>query len=274
MRSALDDDGPVGVALFGPPYRSFHPIQTPWYPDHVPPRGLAIIWWLHDGIGQTHEFEWLYQRSRGLPLFVVLPPPSELDRTLPLLRYVNGLSPRAVLPGTEVASAQNVQLLLSTPPRNLPTALARYLSGRGLLPQSPVRREIEHVLHSAPAASNVSALARRLFTSRRTLGRHFAAAGLPVPSHWLQFARLMHAATMLQKNQRMPMSRISSHLGYPDPFTMSNQMKRLLGLRPSDARLLLGWEWIVESWICQEVKGGSFDCVRYYDAARPYLNDR
>jgi hypothetical protein len=33
---------------------------------------------------------------------------------------------------------------------------------------------------------------------------------------------------------------------------MSNQMKRLIGHRPSEVRELLGWEWLVEAWLKQE----------------------
>jgi hypothetical protein len=44
---------------------------------------------------------------------------------------------------------------------------------------------------------------------------------------------------------------------------MSNQMKRLIGYRPSDIRACLGWEWIVEAWLRREAEVGNLDGARY-----------
>ena len=49
---------------------------------------------------------------------------------------------------------------------------------------------------------------------------------------------------------------IGYELGYPDGFSLSNQMNRLLGVRPSDARRYLGWEWILEAWLRREAATG------------------
>ena len=46
--------------------------------------------------------------------------------------------------------------------------------------------------------------------------------------------------------------RIAAQYRYPDGFTMSNQMKRLVGWRPSDVRQYLGYEWFIEEWLKQE----------------------
>ena len=54
------------------------------------------------------------------------------------------------------------------------------------------------------------------------------------------------------------MAEAASRFGYPDGFALSNQMQRLLGVRPSDARRYLGWDWLVEAWIHTEAASGGF----------------
>jgi hypothetical protein len=51
---------------------------------------------------------------------------------------------------------------------------------------------------------------------------------------------------------------VARDLGYPDGFSLSNQLRRLTGVRPSLARDHLGWEWIVERWVEREALGGGF----------------
>jgi transcriptional regulator GlxA family with amidase domain len=97
-----------------------------------------------------------------------------------------------------------------------------------------------------------------MYISRRTLGRHFALSGLPVPSHWLQFARLLHVSIQLQ-NETGAAFRIATRAGYPDGFTMSNQMKRMIGYRPTEVRNWLGWEWLLEAWLRREGLGRSVE---------------
>lgn len=262
---------PIGfrLALFGPPYEHFEPIDTSWTPPPPLPQGLALVWWLVDGEAQEDEFRWLYSRPWGLPLFIVLPPPTEIGRALPLLSYVNGMSPRAVLPGGPLVTPLHLRRLLRMPPRQLGAAVTSYLTRRQLLVQDDIRRDVRKIFDSTPEVTSVSKLARRLYISRRTMGRHFAAAGLPVPSHWLQFARLLLVSFRLQDNKHT-VARIASRLGYPDGFTLSNQMKRLLDCRPSDIRNRLGWEWIVEMWIRTEANTGGIDCLRFQEVVSIY----
>ena len=47
-------------------------------------------------------------------------------------------------------------------------------------------------------------------------------------------------------------------LGYPDGFSVSNQMSRLFGMRPTQARERLGWEWVFEAWLRREAESGAF----------------
>ena len=86
-------------------------------------------------------------------------------------------------------------------------------------------------------------------------GGRFLSRGLPVPSHWLHFARLLRVAIRLQNSGESVVS-VGFELGYSDGFSMSNQMMRLIGFRPSDVRAYLGWEWILEAWLRREADTG------------------
>jgi AraC-like DNA-binding protein len=244
-----------GIKLFVPPYHRFEGI------DGVPregtvPRGAAVVWWLADAERQAVEFDRLRDRPFDLPLVVLLPPPRDIARTMPLLNLLMLLKPKSVLPGMSLGSPEAVRHVLATPPPSLSEAVVRQLVERGLVPDRTIARELRRIFELATDCRSISRLARRMYTSRRTLGRHFAAAGLPVPSHWLQFARLLHVSIHLQ-NEPSAIFRIAARTGYPDGFTLSNQMKRLIGCRPTEVRACLGWEWILEAWLEREwVSGG------------------
>ncbi|MCI0434820.1 MAG: AraC family transcriptional regulator [Gemmatimonadetes bacterium] len=239
------------IREFSPPYERFGEGVDRILGSSEPPPGSALVWWLIDGQRQGSDFERLRSRPPGVPLVVLLPPAREISRTLPLLNYVMALHPRSVLPAVYLGTPEHVRLVLSTPPGSVAEAVTRYLGRRGLFRTRGIEREIRRIFELAPEVPSITKLARRMYTSRRTLGRHFAAADLPVPSHWLQFARLLHVCLHLQSDESA-IFRIATRLGYPDGFTMSNQMKRLLGYRPSEIREYLGWEWIVETWLRRE----------------------
>ena len=89
--------------------------------------------------------------------------------------------------------------------------------------------------------------------TRRALGRRFLSRGLPVPSHWLQLGRLLRVAVKLQ-NSRDSIFSVAYEFGYPDGFAVSNQMERIIGVRPHEVREQLGWEWIMECWLRSEAE--------------------
>lgn len=260
------------IELLAPPYTSLRTITTDWRPSHLPLAGNAIVWWLVDASKQEQELEWLYTRPAGIPLFIILPPPRFLDDVKPIFRHLAAARPKAVLPTCDFVSPERLKKLLIASPRELGAVLASYLDARGLFPDPAVYEEVKCALEIAPQTRTIARLSRRLSTSRRTLGRHFLNAGLPVPSHLLQFSRLLHVAVRLQ-NENVPISRLISSTGYPDVFTMSNQMKRLIGCRPSEVRRCLGWEWIVESWLATEARAGGIDRERHWEVIAPYLTE-
>jgi AraC-like DNA-binding protein len=262
------------LAILSPPYEQFETIDySCWRAPNLPPRGLAMVWWLADASHQIEEFEWLYQRPAGLPLFIVLPPPSAITGLVPLVNHLDALEPRAVLPHGRIIAPHRLRLLLGAGPRHLARAAVAYLCRRGILIDIAQRREVLKIFELSTEVSSISRLARRMYTSRRTMGRHFENAGLPVPSHWLQFGRLLHVAIKLQA-EPMPICRVATRYGYPDGFTLSNQMKRLVGCRPTEVRENLGWEWFIERWLQCEARAGRVCARRYSHVVSQYVGRR
>lgn len=272
MAASIHHAPESNLAILSPPYEQFVGINHDWEPGHRPPRGAAIVWWLVDGVSQECDFYWLSRRPHGVPLFVVLPHPSKLQQAMPILAYVNALAPRAILPIGPLISPHNITSMLRLPPGQLHSAVVSYLGRRDLLRSAEMRSQVLRIFSAASEVSSVTGLARKLATSRRTLGRHFEVLGLPVPSHWLQFARLLRAVTYMHMDSDITVHRAATRAGYPDGFTMSNQMKRLLDCRPSEIRGCFGWEWVVEQWIRCEVRSGGIDPIRYPSVASTYLS--
>jgi AraC-like DNA-binding protein len=152
-----------------------------------------------------------------------------------LLRLMALCRPHSVLPHVEEIDPDELVPVLRRFPSQFDVQVTEYLIWRGI---------------------EVDGLARALYMSRRALGRRFMTRGLPVPSHWLHFGRILRGSIRLQDPHANLFS-IGCDLGYPDGFAFSNQMKRLTGLRPSIMRECFGWEWIVESWLFREAESGN-----------------
>jgi AraC-like DNA-binding protein len=241
---------PSGLRLFRPPYHDCEPLDLTRGPGTADP-GTAVAWFMSPTSQVYAEMEWLWERPRTLPLFIVLPEPEAIPPLASVLRSVPDLRPRGVLPSVATGTMSALRTLLAAPPRALAPAVADLLTDLGHVPDLETRVRIETIFARASHTTSIDQLAEALCQSRRTLGRFFAARSLPVPSHWLQFARVLHVAIQLQ-NTRTNVSRISMRFGYPDGFTMSNSMKRLTGYRPTFVREHLGWEWIVAAWLRSE----------------------
>jgi AraC-like DNA-binding protein len=241
---------PRGIQLFRPPYRRCEPLDLGWHPD-APEPGAAAVWFMTPERQVYAELEWLWERPRSLPFFTVLPEPAAIPPLATVLRALPELGPRGVLPSVATGTMGALRMLLAAPPRRLAPAVAELLTKMGHVRDDEARYRIEAIVASAAHVSSIEQLSTSLCQSRRTLGRFFAERDLPVPSHWLQFARILHVAIQLQ-NTRTNINRVSARFGYPDGFTMSNSMKRLTGYRPSFVRDHLGWEWLVDAWLREE----------------------
>ena len=256
------------LSFFAPPYFELIP-ATHLLQRERPPRGVFLLWDLKHTTDFAASAERVARRPHGMGLVIVLPPPHLLDRIRDVYDGLVDFDPIGVLPAS-LNSADRLRQLLRNTPRRPQQEFVDYFRRRGLLCDDRSRMEVDRLFAEARITHSVAALARRMASSRRTLGRHFAEAGLPAPSRWLQFARLLYVSLYLQRN-RCSIGRAAAEMGYPDPFTMSNQMKRLTGLRPSEIKSRYGWSWIAECWILEEAGRGGFDRVRYRRALEPYL---
>lgn len=240
----------AGLYLFRHPYRTCEPVALDWRPAALMP-GAAVVWFMAPVGDVWPERDWLADRPAGLPFFIVLPEPEDILPLAPILRSVPDLGPRGVLPAAGPGTERALRTLLGAAPLSLPESATDQLARLGVLTDDDAHARVQTIFASAPYVANIEDLARNLCQSRRTLGRFFRERDLPVPSHWLQFARLLHVAVHLQ-NTSAAINRVAARFGYPDGFTMSNAMKRLTGYRPSFVRERLGWEWIVRAWVRKE----------------------
>jgi AraC-like DNA-binding protein len=238
------------LQLARPPYQSLEPIDAAWRPTD-PMRGHCVLWHFSSAALTRGELQWITERPRGLGLVIVLPPADEIGSVAKWIPQLTNTFPRAVLPAGNLARFPALQRALSLVPRNLPLAVTHYLTRHSIVTDANVLTEIRRVFELAPRTPTIALLCRQLYTSRRTLGRHFEACRLPVPSHWLQFARLLYVILKAQSEQTA-IFRLAVRAGYPDGFTLSNQMRRLIGWRPSELRSVYGFEWILEEWLRRE----------------------
>lgn len=254
MRCALSDQP---FFAFFPPYREVDPVSHPSaFPSApFPPRGAVLLWNLHAG-DWGRGFTAVRDRPPGVALFILLPPASRLgglDRLLELMEYCR---PHSILPHMEELVPEELVPFLQRFPGDFALEVTDYLSWRGIEVDTETRRLIRKTLELSEDLRTVGGLARSLYLSRRALGRRFLTRGLPPPSHWLHFGRILRASLRLQ-NPESTLFSVAGELGYPDGFSLSNQMHRLVKLRPSIMRECFGWEWIVESWLNQEGKDGN-----------------
>lgn len=215
--------------------------------------GSALVWHLADGIREQH-IPVVRDRPGGLALIVVLPPAPRLGTEPDIMRVVEASHPQAILPHHEVALEDLVQVL-SRPPEDLAAEVTEYVTWRGISLDRETARLLRKTIALSAELRSISALSRSLYLSRRALGRRLLSRGLPVPSHWLQLGRLLRVTIRLQNSSESILS-IGYELGYADAFSLSNQMYRLTGFRPSEAREYLGWEWLLEAWLRAEATAG------------------
>lgn len=244
--------------LLSSPYRTLRPLSVD---DAMPARrrdrrGSALIWHLTSPPDPA-EIAFARHRPPGVALVVILPPAESIARPGHVLQVTEVCRPHSILPHHRRPNIFDLRSILSQQPDDLPGEVVDYLTWRQLVLDLDTRRLIRKTLELSGELTTVNGLARALYLSRRALGRRFTNRGLPVPSHWLHFGRVLRSALRLQDSQDTLFATATT-LGYPDGFALSNQMARLVGIRPSLARDRLGWEWIVEEWLLLEARGGGF----------------
>lgn len=130
-----------------------------------------------------------------------------------------------------------------------------HLVDRGVLkPESRATAYVRAIFAAPPEALRVRRIARRVYASRRTLGRHFRAEGLPAPIDWVALARAVLAHRTMVRGG--PLRIAAAAAGYPDQFTMSNAMNRIFGIRPSQLRSV-SWCEMLDVWISRQRERGT-----------------
>lgn len=244
------------LSLLVHPYRALRPLTGGGRQLRAEGRrpGSALVWQM--GVGLHAQDEGIVRaRPGGLALVVVLPPDADVPRDGSLVRRIEAARPTGVLPYHATPSPDDLACVLRQPPEDLGSEITDYVRWRGIALDRETTRLIRRTVELSAELRSISALSRALYLSRRALGRRFMSRGLPVPSHWLHVARLLRVAIRLQNSNESVLS-IGYDVGYPDGFSLSNQMARLIGYRPTEARMYLGWEWLVEAWLRQEAENG------------------
>ncbi|MDE2654014.1 MAG: hypothetical protein OXI71_09380 [Gemmatimonadota bacterium] len=240
--------------LLGPPYDRLTPVDLA---GPVPPfaGGWVVAW----NLGSRHwasASDFVVNRAAGVSLAVILPEDYDHLPVIRLLRMIEQSRPQAVLPFHETPRPHEIASVIRRPPVNLASSVAEYLDWRGFAVDPVTRSILRRTVELSARVRTISGLARNLYLSRRALGRRFLKSRIPVPSHWLQISRILRATIKLQ-NSDGTLFNVACSLGYPDGFSLSNQMQRLCGLRPLEVRDLAGWEWVFETWIQREAEMGS-----------------
>lgn len=262
----VTDNPREAVLLFGPPYRHLRAVD---HADPVQPQegGWAMLWNLgREGWRDGQPV--VAGRFAGIPLVIILPSGDDQLSVLRILRVIEQTRPQAVIPYHSMPSPGEVANVIRRPPPSLASCITEYLEWRGLSLDPLTRNIVRRTVELSDRVQTITALAKNLYMSRRALGRRLMNQGLPVPSHWLQISRILRATIKLQ-NSDASLFRVATALGYPDGFSLSNQMSRLLDIRPLEAREKLGWEWVFETWLMREAHRGGFatDIMR----ARPSI---
>lgn len=217
--------------------------------------GSALVWTMASADVAAGQLALLRRRPGGLALLVILPPDADVNARPRLGPSLHHLRPQGILPFHPEPDPSDLSQVLRRPPVDLAADVTDYIRWRGLGIDRDTARLIRRILDLSGELRSITSVSRSMYLSRRALGRRLTQQGLPVPSHWLQVGRLLRVAIRLQ-NSDATVSSVAFELGYPDGFSLSNQMERLLGHRPTEVRRRLGWEWLIEAWLRREADSG------------------
>lgn len=244
------------LSLLSWPYRNISPVTEgrTQLKDAARMPGSALIWRMAAAKYKRTSAR-VEDRPGGLALIAILPPAADITADGDLVHALQRCRPHGVLPWHDSPAASDLTAVLRRPPLDLAADLTDYLVWRGLVVDQDTAHLIRRIVELSAEIRSISALARGMYMSRRALGRRLLNQGLPVPSHWLQISRIIRLGVRLQNSEASIFS-LAYDAGYPDGFSVSNQMNRLMGHRPSQVREYLGWEWILEAWLRKEAHAG------------------
>lgn len=244
------------LSLLVHPYTDFQPFTGDRTEIREAARtpGSVLVWQVHPTRYQSAR-QHVEARPGGLALIAILPRPAVLAADAEILHVVQTCRPQGLLPYHDRPVPTDLAAVLRRPPLDLAADVTDYLTWRGLIMDGDTRHLLRRIVELSEELRTITALSRSMYLGRRALGRRLMNRGLPVPSHWLQMARILRLASRLQ-NSAASIFSVAYESGYPDGFSVSNQMHRLIGYRPSQVREYLGWEWILEAWLRREAESG------------------
>jgi AraC-like DNA-binding protein len=136
-----------------------------------------------------------------------------------------------------------------------------YLQQRGLAPDGDAGDLFSRLLHlafeSQGSRFTVREAGRRLYMSRRTLSRRCLVAGIPRASEILSLGRILRTVHVI-RTTGCAAGRAAVETGWPDPYTFSNTMLRMTGLRPSAARER-GVLSVAKAWLQRGIAEGTIE---------------
>jgi AraC-like DNA-binding protein len=244
------------LSLLQHPYRELTPVTGGRAELRAAARrpGSALVWSMGSTLPRNgHPL--IEERAGGLALIVVLPEAEDIRDNADVVFAVHRCRPHGILPHHHAPRVEDLAQVLRRPPVDLAAEVSDYLVWRGLGVDRDTIHLVRRILELSGELRSITSLSRSMYLSRRALGRRLMTRGLPVPSHWLQLGRLLRLSVQLQNSDASLFS-IAYESGYPDGFSVSNQMHRLIGYRPSQVREYLGWEWLLEEWLRKEAEDG------------------
>ena len=191
----------------------------------------------------------LRHRLPAVPVVLSLGP--DIADALYLAGQAARASVRAVVSGNAPLGESLRRPLTST--GNLGPDVVEWLSLFGLRLSPTLNHLVTRIFTDAPCYSEIGPLLQSIGAADSSTRFRFRKKGLPPPSRWLQAARALHAALRIQLEPGMSILAHACALGYADHSALCHQMKRAFGTTPAAVRETLGWEWLLERWVRNEV---------------------
>jgi AraC-like DNA-binding protein len=194
----------------------------------------------------------LRHRLPSVPVVLSLGP--DIPDGLFLARQATRASVRAVVSGAAPLGESLRRPLTDT--QTLGADVVEWLGLFGIRLTPTLNHLVSHIFSDAPRFREVADLLRDIGAAESSTRFRFRKKGLPAPSRWLQAARGLHAALRIQLEPERSILAHACDLGYADHSALCHQMRRLFGTTPAAVRGTLGWEWLLERWVRNNVLAG------------------
>lgn len=242
-----------------PPYEHFEPLSPAWERCTQPlPLGTVLCVRLCDVARDWTQVERcvpaLRQRYPASPVVLHFARAADAD-AVHLARRAAFLFVRAILVDDEPMAPTLRQVV--TQPIDLAADVVEWLPLRGVRVPPECVPLISEVVRRSAAHRCTRDLLQELGESEHTVRKRLRGRGMPAPSDWFAAARALHAALRLQSSSEHSLFDVALSYGYSDHSTLSRQMVRLFGLRPSAVRELIGWEPLADRWVARTMRANS-----------------